>query len=83
MKPVCDNTEVLVYLALASEVRNAECGIARPSSAASAPINACYVYASAPFHPSHSCVASQGPLHETPILVDRETEGPLVDAPHP
>ena len=43
MKPVCDNTEVLVYLALASEVRNAECGIARPSSssAATAPINAC------------------------------------------
>ena len=43
----------------------------------------CYVYVSAPFHLSHSCVASQGPLHETPILVGRETEGPLVDAPHP
>jgi hypothetical protein len=61
-----------MYLALASEVRNPE------SRVLSALSSTYYVYLSA-----HSCVASQGLLHETPILVGRETEGPLVDAQHP
>jgi hypothetical protein len=42
----------------------------------------CNVYLSAQSRLSHHCVPS-GPLHETPILLGRETEGPLVAPPHP
>ncbi len=74
MKTVCDKVEVSESVYVTCEAL----------ACSQLPLSSHHVNFPAPFHLSHSRITPQGPpLHEVPIHIGCEMEGPLVDAPHP